>query len=164
MLKKCLVALVMVGLIGSAAWAAKEFPYDKEQIGKLHLGLSAKAVKQIISAKPILGPDELMGADGLYHQEWKYPQAGIELDMTSEKQGGPKSIASISVTGPSTLKTQRGIGIGSTAVAVAKAYGSFRNAEDSTPQRFVAGSNFGGVIFDFQQGKVSSIFIGAAAE
>jgi hypothetical protein len=164
MLKKCVVALVMVGLIGSAAWAAKEFPYDKEQVGKLHLGLAAQAVQQVIPGKAVLGPDELMGADGLYHQEWKYSQAGISLDMTSEKQGGPKSIASISVTGPSKLKTQRGIGIGSSEAEVAKAYGAFRNKEDSTPERFVADSNFGGVIFNFQQGKVSGIFIGAAAE
>jgi hypothetical protein len=164
MLKKCLVALVLVGFLVSAAWAAKEFPYDKEQIGQLHLGLAAQKVKQIISGKAVLGQDQLMGADGLYHQEWKYPQAGISLDMTSEKQGGPKSIASITVTGPSKLKTQKGIGIGSSAAAVAKAYGRFRNKEDSTAERFVAGSNFGGVIFNFQQGKVSGIFIGAAAE
>jgi hypothetical protein len=150
MLKKCLVALVMVGFLVSAAWAAKEFPYEKEQIGQLHLGLAAQAVKQLIPGKPVLGPDELMGADGLYHQEWKYPQAGISLDMTSEKQGGPKSIASIAVTSPSKLKTQRDIGIGSSAAAVAKAYGPFRNAEYSTPERFVAGSNFGGAIFSFQ--------------
>ena len=164
MLKKCLVALVIVGLIGSAALAANEFPYDKEQVGKLHLGLSEKEVKQIIPDKPTRGPDELMGADGAYHQEWKYAAAGISLDMASEKKGGPKSIDSISVTSPSKLQTQRGIGIGSSEAEVAKAYGPFRNAEDSTPERFVAGSNFGGVIFDFQQGKVSGIFIGAAAE
>jgi len=47
---------------------------------------------------------------------------------------------------------------------VAKAYGPFRNAEASTPERLMAGSDFGGVIFIFKQGKVDSIFIGAAAE
>lgn len=40
MLKKCLAALVMVGLIGSVALAAEEFNWAKEQVGKLHLGLS----------------------------------------------------------------------------------------------------------------------------
>lgn len=164
MLKKCLISLVIIGFMVSAALAAKEFPYDQEKIGPLHLGLSAQAVKQIIPGNPVLGPDELMGADGLYHQEWKYSRAGISLDMISEKKGGPKSIASISVTSPSKLKTPRGIGIGSTEAEVAKAYGPFRNAEDSTPERFVAGSIFGGVIFSCQQGKVSGIFIGAAAE
>ena len=164
MLKRCLVSLMIVGFMVSAALAAQEFPYKQEQIGKLHLGLAAKAVQQLIPGKPVLGPDQLMGADGLYHQEWKYPKAGISLDMTSEEKGALKTIASISVTGPSTLQTQRLIGIGSTAAEVTKAYGPFRSAEDSTPERFVAGSNFGGVIFNFEQGKVSQIFIGAAAE
>ncbi len=73
-------------------------------------------------------------------------------------------IDSMTLTGPGTLQAQRGIGIGSPEAEVAKAYGSFRNAESSTPERFVAGSNFGGVILSFEQGRVSGIFIGAASE
>ena len=84
--------------------------------------------------------------------------------MVSEKKGGPKTIDSITIASPSKLQTQRGIGIASTEAEVAKAYGQFRNAESSTPERFVAGSDFGGVIFSFEQGKVSGIFIGAASE
>jgi hypothetical protein len=165
MLKKCLASLLIVGLICSVALAATEFPHAKEQIGKLHLGLAEKEVKQLIPGQPALGPEELWGADGLYHQEWKYLQAGVTLGMVSEKKGGLKTIDSITITSPSKLKTQRGIGIGSSAAAVAKAYGPFRNAEDSKAfDCFVAGSVFGGALFHFQQGKVSSIFIGAAAE
>jgi hypothetical protein len=164
MLKKCWALLLVIGLIGSAAFAANEFPYAKEQIGRLHLGLAAKEVTQIIPGQPTRGPEELWGADGEYHQEWKYPKAGITLGMVSEKKAGLKTIDSMTITSPSKLQTQRGIGIGSNAAEVAKTYGPFRNAEDSTPERFVAGSNFGGVIFSFQQGKVSRIFIGAAAE
>ena len=165
MLKKCWAALVMFGLIGSVALAAEEFPYDKEQIGQLHLGLSEKEVKQIIPGQPTRGPEELWGADGEYHQEWKYPAAGITLSMSGKKKGGPKSIWSIMITSPSTLQTQKGIRIGSTEPEVNEAYGRFRNAEDSKKgEVFVAGSVFGGVIFHFQQGKVSQIFIGAAAE
>jgi hypothetical protein len=165
MLKQCLFALVMVGLIGSAAFAANEFPYAKEQIGQLHLGLAAKEVKQIIPGKPVLGPEELMGADGQYHQEWKYPAAGITLGMVAEKKGGPKSLERITITSPSTLATSKGIRIGSTEAEVTAAYGRFRNAEDSEQfGGFIAGSIFGGVMFNFEQGKVSRIFIGAAAE
>jgi hypothetical protein len=165
MLKKCCAALVMVGLIGSAALAAEEFPYDKEQIGQLHLGLAEKEVKQIIPGQPTLGPEELWGADGAYHQEWEYPAAGITLGMVSEKKGGLKSIDSISIASPSTLQTQRGIGIGSTEAEVNETYGRFRNAGDSEHFNcFIAGSIFGGVMFNFEQGKVSQIFIGAGAE
>jgi hypothetical protein len=165
MLKKYLAALVIIGLIGSAALAANEFPYDKEQIGQLHLGIPEKAVKQIIPGQPTRGPEEKWGADGHYHQEWQYPAGGISLGMVSEKKGGLKSIESITITSPSTLQTQRGIGIGSTEAEVVKAYGSFQDAEDSKPgEILVAGSIFGGVMFHFRQGKVDQIFIGAAAE
>jgi hypothetical protein len=164
MLTKSLTLLIIAALIGGPVSAAQEFPYAREKIGKLHLGLSATAVKQIIPGRPISGPEELMGADGQYHQEWAYPDAGITLGMVSGKKGGLKSLASITIAGPSKLRTQRGIGIGSTAAEVAKAYDLFRNAEVSTPECFVAGSDFGGGLFYLQQGRVSSIFIGAAAE
>lgn len=165
MLKKCLAALVMAGLIGSAALAAEEFPYDKEQIGQLHLGLAEKEVKQIIPGQPKRGKDEWWGADGEYHQEWKYPAAGITLSMVSKKKGGPKSIERITLTSPSTLATSKGIRIGSTEAEVNEAYGRFRNVGDSEHfGGFIAGSIFGGVMFNFEQGKVSRIFIGAAAE
>ncbi len=165
MLKKCFALMVIIGLMGSGALAAEEFPYGKEQIGKLHIGLSEKGVKQIIPGQPTRGPEEFWGADGEYHQEWRYPAGGITLGMVSKQKGGPKAIWSITLSNPSTLQTQRGIRIGSTEAEVAKAYGRFRNAEDSRPgEFFVAGSIFGGVMFDFQQGRVSRIFIGAAAE
>ena len=95
MLKKCFVSMVIVGLMCSAAFAADEFPLDKEQIGKLHLGLSEKEVKQIIPGQPTRGPEELWGADGEYHQEWKYPDGGITLGMVSKKKGGPKSVSQL---------------------------------------------------------------------
>lgn len=165
MLKKCLASLVMIGLLAGAALAAEDFPYEQEEIGELHLGLSETALKKIVPAKPARGEDALMGADDLYHQEWKYPAEGLELDMTSEKKGGTKTIASITVTSPSKLKTQRGIGIGSSEEQVSEAYGRFRNARDSEQfGGFVAGSIFGGAMFGFEQGKVSGIFIGAGAE
>jgi hypothetical protein len=165
MFKKCLAFMVIIGLIGIGAFAAEEFPYGKEQIGKLHIGLSAKEVRQIIPGKPTRGAEKWWGADGQYHQEWQYPDGGITLGMVAEKKGGPQSIESITITRPSTLQTQRGIRIGSTEAEVVEAYGRFQNAEDSKPgELLVAGSIFGGVMFDFQQGRVRRIFIGAAAE
>ena len=69
------------------------------------------------------------------------------------------------VPAPSTLKTLRGIGIGSAEKDVTSAYGELRDDEMSVAgESFVAGSVYGGVIFDFRDGKVSRIFLGAAAE
>jgi hypothetical protein len=84
--------------------------------------------------------------------------------MVAAQTGAPKSIASIVLTTPSRLSTTRGIRIGSTAKAVMKAYKAEWERESSKPDIFVAGSIYGGLIFNFQNGKVSKIFLGAAAE
>ena len=111
---------------------------------------------------PVLG---LWGADGAYHQQWVYADCGITLGMVSEKKGARKSIESITVVSPSDLGTKSGIRIGSTEQEVMKAYASHWNKEDSSPSKtFVAGSVYGGLMFDFDAGKVSRIFVGAAAE
>jgi hypothetical protein len=137
---------------------------SKERIGNLRIGLSEKKVKQVMNCKVIRDPDQLWGADGAYHQAWKYADYGITLDMVSEKNGAPKSIASITLTKPSRLNTTRGIGIGSTSKAVMKAYKNEWNKESSNSDTFVAGSIYGGLIFNFQNGKVNKIFLGVAAE
>jgi hypothetical protein len=165
MLKKCFASLVIVGLMSSGAFAADEFPYAQELIGKLHIGLAEADVRQIIPGMPTRSAEKWWGADGQYHHEWHYADGGITLGMVSKTKGGLKSIESITITSPSLLQTQRNIRIGSTEAEVVKAYGRFRHAEDSKPgEIFVAGSIFGGIMFTFQQGRVSRIFIGAAAE
>ena len=96
-----------------------------------------------------------MGVRGLRD----YPRHGLR------EEGAPKAIESITVVSPSDLSTKSGIRIGSTEQEVMKAYASHWNKEDSSPSKtFVAGSVYGGLIFDFKAGKVSRIFLGAAAE
>jgi hypothetical protein len=136
----------------------------KERLGSLRIGLPERKVKQAVNCKVTREPERLWGADGAYHQTWKYAACGISLDMVSEKAGEPKSIASITLTKPSLLSTTRGIRLGSTAKAVMKAYQTEWNKDSSNSDSFVAGSIYGGLIFNFQNGKVSKIFLGAAAE
>jgi hypothetical protein len=69
------------------------------------------------------------------------------------------------ISTPSTLKTQRGIGIGSREQAVIQAYQHEKDAEATMPTEvFVAGSVYGGLMFQFQNDQVISIFLGAGAE
>ena len=137
---------------------------QKERIGNLRIGLSEAKVKQIMNCNLNREPEQLSQADGAYHQEWKYTDCGIVLVMVSDRQNAPKSIYSISTSSPSNLSTKRGIRIGSTRTAVMKAYKSEWNRGDSGSESFVAGSIYGGLIFQFKNGKVSQIFLGAAAE
>jgi hypothetical protein len=135
-----------------------------EQIGKLQIGLSEQKVKQNINCALKREPEQLWGADGAYHQKWKYVDCGITLGMVSARKGAPKSIESITLNSPSRLSTKRNIRIGSDKKAVMKVYKAEWNRESNRSDYFVAGSIYGGLMFQFQNGKVSEIFLGAAAE
>ncbi len=138
---------------------------NNEKIGDFKLGLSEKDLEGKIPCPLKRGEEDLWGADGIYHQTWNYPACGLSFGTSSAQKGGSKSVDSITVTAPSKLKTKRGIQIGSTEKAVIKAYGRDKNAEDSVPKEtFIAGSLYGGLIFNFKNNRVTEIFLGASAE
>jgi hypothetical protein len=105
------------------------------------------------------------GADGLVHQDWYYRSTGIELGLVRNDEN-EQIVFSINLQSPCTLKTSRGIGIGSTKEEVWKAYEHEINPEENNMDLpdVVVGSVYGGIIFNFENDLVTSIFIGAAAE
>ncbi|GAB4192511.1 MAG: hypothetical protein Fur006_36990 [Coleofasciculaceae cyanobacterium] len=150
----------------SASKATDPFELMKsEGFGQLKLDLTAAQVIEILGSPETKGESNLWGADGLYHQDWYYPQQGITLNMASEKAQERQRVASIKLMSPSTLKTRRGIGIGDSYTKVIQAYKDEEERESSISSKsFVAGSIYGGLIFSFENGRVNEIFIGAAAE
>ena len=164
-----LAGLALFALAVSAAAETKgddTFKFMKsEKIGELKLDMTAADVGKIVPAKPARTAERLWGADNQYHQKWNYNAQGLSLGMVSEKKGGAKKLESITCSARCTLKTSRGIGIGSAQADAEKAYAAEHNKEDSTkPGVFVAGSIYGGLILNFKAGKVSAMFLGAAAE
>lgn len=138
---------------------------ESEALGKLKLEQKAVEVIALIGKPDSKGKDVEWGATGDWVQEWKFKSQGITLNMASESKGGAKSTLTITATAPSKLATARGIHVGSTAAEVMKAYRDVEDKESSEKGKtFIAGSVYGGVIFTFTSGKVSQIFIGAAAE
>lgn len=138
---------------------------QEEGFGDLTIDLTTTEVTQILGNPETKGEKVFWGADGLDHQDWNYPEQGVTLDMVSEAADNLQRVASIKITSPSKLKTQRGIGIGDSYIAVKQAYQEEEKPENSfSSQQFVAGSIYGGLIFSFQNGQVSKIFLGAAAE
>jgi hypothetical protein len=99
-------------------------------------------------------------------QAWHYPNKGIELLMSAgEKKSGAKTIANITANAPCAFATKKGIKIGDAESAARKAYTEHVDREASSdPGTLVVGSVYGGIIFNFTKGKVSSIFFGAAGE
>ncbi len=150
----------------STSEAANPFELmESEGFGELKLSLTAAQVLELLGSPETKGETRLWGADGLYHQDWYYPQQGITLNMASEILGERQTVFAITLTSPSILKTQRGIGIGDSYTEVMQAYKDEEDREMSIPyESFVAGSIYGGLIFSFENGSVNQIFLGAAAE
>lgn len=150
-----------------AALAEAE-PFDlvnHEGFGPLRLGLKDREVSALLGPPEAKGPSTLWGADDLYHAEWRYPSRGISLDLAAESAGGKFEVARITVSAPSRLRSWRGIAVGDSAEEVLKAYGTFIDGEaPADGERIVAGSVYGGLIFTLAGGRVSEMFLGAAAE
>lgn len=136
-----------------------------ESLGKLKIDLPASEVIKLLGKPARKSELQYWGADGRYHQDWYYPDRGITLNLVSATKNKPQTIASIKIVSPCSLETKRGIGIGSSVNDVISAYEKEQESETSiSSQHFVAGSIYGGLIFSFNNGYVSEIFLGAAAE
>ena len=161
------IVVLSLAVIGSfPAMAADEFALLKaERIGPLRIDLPEGEAARNIACQLRRGPVARWEADGDYHQEWAYPDCGIALDMGAATPKSRQTIRAITLTRPSPWKTRRGIGIGGTEREAMAAYGHDRELETSVPgKRLVAGTVYGGLVFTFHRGRVTRIFLGAAAE
>ena len=164
-MKSIATLLVLVALAIFSPAVAAEKSVTAEPLGKIALGQKADDILKLLGKPGSKGADRLMEATGEWVQEWKFPALGLELGMGSTKKGTGKTVSSITAKGACKLSTARGISIGSPVAVVRKAYEKIEEKQQGrTGEVFVAGSVYDGVIFTLKSGKVSEIFIGAAAE
>ncbi|MCX7708413.1 MAG: hypothetical protein N2484_01040 [Clostridia bacterium] len=135
-----------------------------ESLGSLKYGLTEKELVQKLGQPEEKSKAMVWGSDGMEHQSFYYKAKGIELDMIKDENVW--SIRTINIKKPCDFKTKRNIGIGSSKEEVLKVYKEELNPENSghDTESYIAGTVYGGIIFGFENGEVSSIFIGAAAE
>lgn len=136
---------------------------ETEMVGKIKLGLDGKTTLAEMGAPEKKSAATEWGADGLYHQDWNYESKGIDLNMSGE-DSLKMEIWSLRFYAPCPLRTLRNIGIGNTFEEVKEAYKEELDDSFSSDQTLVAGTVYGGMIFNFENGKLSSVFIGSAAE
>jgi hypothetical protein len=161
----CAFALLALCLVAGTAGAADADDLSvREKIGELRLSAPAVAVKKLLGPSAKKGKVVSQEADGSFVQRWEYPAQRISITMAAASRKGAQKVALIDIKAPCALKTSRGVGIGSTVAEVTRAYGAEKNAEESSEERFVAGSIYGGVLFGLKDGRVETIFVGAAAE
>ena len=136
-----------------------------ESLDGLTLDMKSASLTKLLGKPEKTGKEENWEAIGEWVQRWSWPKLGITAQMSSKEKGGAKTLLAVTLTAPSERATRKGIRIGSTEAEVTKAYGALRDKETSEAGKtFVAGSPYGGLTFTFSKGKVSEIFLGAAAE
>lgn len=142
-----------------------------EQLGTFKPGTPAEVIIAAVGEPKSKGRMFTEEASGDFFQTWTW-QDGLSIAMSSDTRKGPQRASRLTITSPSTLKSKKGVGIGSTRADVIKHYGSKR-APESEPEDtsvFVAGSVYGGIFFKFAgttdkpTDKVVEIFLGAGAE
>ncbi|BDS07235.1 hypothetical protein NT6N_22750 [Oceaniferula spumae] len=144
-----------------------------ESIGGIRIDMSEKDVLAVIEKEDMgevfKGTEQHWGATGDFVQKWILPKAGLEIDMASDKAGGPKSAISITCKPPFRWNTGQGIRLGAPKAEVIAAYSEFRKFNDAPDwgkdrDVYLVGSIYGGMMLTFKQGKLSEIFLGAASE
>lgn len=143
------------------------FSWEREKIGPLQRGQTTEQVEKLLGKPAEAGDEEFSPATGEYSVFWRYEDKGVSATFTSEEEGGVKTLSSISLFPPSTLKTSRGIGIGSTRAEAEKAYANTNaegEADESDESQVIVGSVYGGLSFTIEDGAVKYVFSGASAE
>lgn len=143
-----------------------EFTFVRsESIGGLKLEMTPKQFTPLLPCSVEKGEPTLWAGIGEIIQEWNYSDCGIKLQLSSPDNDTPQTISSIKVTAPSEFKTSRGITLGSDFSQVLQAYSEFADeADNQTGETFMAGSIYGGLIMQLEDGLVTSLFLGAGAE
>ena len=136
-----------------------------EDLGPLSLRMLAPDILEALGQPDSRGDMQYWEATGTFVQTWVYETLGLTLEMETRTKDRPARLMMWTAGEGCQLLTSRDIGVGSTEEEVREAYGEYE-AFDAPPNSdsFVAGSIYGGVIFRFSEGQVTSIFFGVAAE
>lgn len=157
-----IIALML--LFTLVSWADKLEISDVQALGALKLQLPESALEAILGKPGREGKEVLEAATGMTVKNRLYPRHGLTVTLGRSDPGGEWLVERFKATAPCQLKTPQGVGIATPVTRLKALYGSLLEKETSSPSQWVVGSIYGGVIFNVQGGKVTSIFVGAAAE
>ena len=159
-----------------------------ERIGPLHIGMPEELLRRVLGPPNKAGELDYCAATGYYSKSFEYP--GVFVEVHSEQSATDKEhslyctgsmdewrdsladrsfsfcVGYVAVTAPCKYKTTKGIGIGSPVDVVRRKYGAYEDTVNAGRSAvcLVAGSLYGGVLFEFVGGRCSEIKLGAFAE
>ncbi len=152
------------GLVNGIDYADLGFKLmDSETIGGIKRGMTFENVKALIGEPDTISTIDTSEMDGGLYQSVDYPKLGVSIVITLNPDS-VKKVENILVTELCTFKTSKQIGIGSSLDELKKAYSESINPEFSGEDYVVAGTIYGGIVFNLENLKVRSIYIGISAD
>jgi len=155
---------VLFCLLSVSALATPMKVGDAQKVGNLQLRLESAQLAPFLGQPSSQGKPVEEAATGLTVKAQTYAKHGVVVTLSREKKATVWRVERFTVKAPCAWKTPQGIGIGSSDQAVRKVYSQLLDSESQSNQQLVVGSIYDGVIFHLKNGKVESIFVGAAAE
>jgi hypothetical protein len=136
-----------------------------DHIGGIKIGMSLDEVKNLLGEPSSRDQLQNWAADGRWYATYYFSRMGLTLNMGSDDSACFKpTVASITATPVCPFRTARGVAIGSSLADVRSRYEPFIDNAQSSDTVVLAGSLYGGLIFELEKGKVKKMFLGAAAE
>jgi hypothetical protein len=146
--------------------AEEDTRFIYESIGWIEIFKTAEGeVRRRLGDPDSVGKEYRSEIDGAYVQYLRYDSKGIILEMVTHDKKQERHVGSFNIFHPCSLGTEKGIGIGSAEEDIWEQYEGFINKEYSSKgQNVLLGNIYGGTFFNICDGKVETIFVGAAAE
>lgn len=142
-----------------------------ESIGTLSRGHSEAEMITRLGEPEGWGEEIENEIEGGFTIEARYPAKGMVVTLGALEKGDNRVVESIRVTGDSEPGTAGGLRVGSTIEEVKKAYAEYEDKgfspvpdQPGDKSTFLAGSSEGGLFFEFEGGKVTSIYLGPSPQ
>jgi len=136
---------------------------DSETIGGIKRGMTFDNVKALIGEPDTISSIDTSEIDGGLYQSVEYPKLGVSIVVTAQPDS-VKKVENILVNEPCHFKTSKQIDIGSSLYEIKKAYGVLINPKSYSEDYLLAGTVYGGMVFNFEGLKLKSIYIGVTAD
>jgi Caspase domain len=143
-----------------------------ESLNGVKINMAESEVVRLIGQPESMTPETLNEAFGLYFTDYTYQGGRLVVTLSTETQGGPKTVVMARAEAGANVSTFGGIMMGDGLNELRTVYAEYEDRQESPvpnpptneSYNYVVGSIYGGVIFQVTNGKVDHMILGAGAE
>ncbi len=134
-----------------------------ETFGKLKIGQHISIVLENLGTPETKSEKKYWEADGEHHTNWNYTSKGLKIGFIGDDEQN-LVVDRITITAPCKLFSARGIQIGDSEEKIRKAYPIAIANNQKINNWIIAGTTHGGLMFEIENDKVKTMFLGVKVE